>query len=130
MTNSTKNPQVADDFYSDLQKAVDCVPSRHFIFIGADTNAQIGSGYKFFAESVGKFGKGHLNENGERLGEFLTKNKLIATNTFFYHKLKHRVTWNHPNKNPNHIDKRSGQKKEKSNQKPNRLYPDKLYNKI
>ena len=111
MTNSTKNPQVAEDFYSDLQKAVDSVPNRHFLFIGADTNAQIGSGYKLYARSVGKFGKGHLNENGERLGEFLTKNKLIATNTFFDHKLKHRVTWNHPNKNPNYIDKKSGQKR-------------------
>ena len=109
LSKSTKDPQLAEDFYIALQNTVNSVPNRHILFIGADTNAQIGTGFINFQDSVGQFGKGFLNANGERLGNFLSRNDLIATNTFFQHKLKHRVTWIHPDSNPQFIDRRSGQ---------------------
>ena len=67
LSKSTKNPQLAEDFYTALQNTVNSVPNRHILFIGADTNAQIGTGFSNFQDSVGQFGKGFLNANGERL---------------------------------------------------------------
>ena len=109
LTNSNKNPSVADNFYTDLQNSINSLPNRNHIFIGIDSNAQLGTGKdNIFPNNVGNFGKGNLNSNGERLGQFIVNNNLIATNTFFDHKLKHRVTWHHPDKNPKYIDKKSG----------------------
>ena len=108
LTNSQKNPIVADNFYNSLQQTVNLIPNKNLLYIGIDANAQIGLGYINYPGSVGTFGKGYLNSNGERLGEFLVNNKLIATNTLFNHKFCHRTTWTHPNINPNFIDKRSG----------------------
>ena len=112
LTKSEKNPHLADQFYSELQDSLNLIPNRNFVFIGIDSNAKLGTGrHNLFPENVGQFGKGNLNSNGERLGQFLAKNSLIATNTFFDHKIKHRVTWTHPNQFPNFIDKKSGQKR-------------------
>ena len=112
LTKSEKKPELADNFYKELQNTINLIPNRNFLFLGIDSNAQLGTGkFNIFPDNVGNFGKGHLNSNGERLGNLLSSNNLIATNTFFDHKIKHRVTWNHPNQNPNFIDKRSGKKR-------------------
>ena len=107
LTNSIKNPELAEEFYNNLEITINSIPKRNLIFIGADTNAQLGINNTNFRGSVGSFGKGYLNSNGERLGDFLIRNNLIATNTFFQHKLKHRVTWTHPNINPQNLDSRT-----------------------
>ena len=107
-----KNPEIADNFYKDLQNTINSIPNRNLLFIGIDSNAQLGSGQNnLIPNNVGNFGKGNLNSNGERLGNLLCSNNLIAANTFFDHKIKHRITWNHPNQNPNFIDKRTGKKR-------------------
>ena len=46
-----------------------------------------------FSESMGKFGKGIRNSNGEHLLEYAMQNDLVLTNTFFPHKIAHRTTW-------------------------------------
>ncbi len=97
LKRSRQDPKLADDFYNLLDKTVNNIPSREPLFICADTNAQVGVDYKRYSSSIGQFGKGNINSNGERLGEFLVRNGLTATNTFFQHKVKHRVTWIHPN---------------------------------
>ena len=104
LTKSHKQPKLADNFYSDLQLALDQTPKYNHIFIGLDANAQLGKNHHF-PNQVGPFGHGYLNSNGERLGYYLTNNRFIATNTFFQHKVKHRTTWTHPNSNP--IDKKN-----------------------
>ena len=58
---------------------------------------------------LGKFSKGHLNENGERLLEIAEKHKLFLSNTMFYHKMSHRWTWECPERIKDHIDRRSGE---------------------
>ena len=83
LANSTKNPSIADKFYTDLQNSINSLPNRNQIFIGIDSNAQLGTGRNnIYPNNVGNFGKGNLNSNGERLGQFLVNNNLIATNTF------------------------------------------------
>ena len=42
---------------------------------------------------MGKFGKGHLNSNGEWLLDYTKENDLVLTNTLFQDKLAHRTTW-------------------------------------
>ena len=67
--------------------------NRNVLFLGIDSNALLGTGkYNIFPTNVDNFGKGHLNSNGETLGNILSMNNLIATNTFD-HKIKYRVTW-------------------------------------
>ena len=61
-----------------------------------DFNAKTDSGWKEFPENVGRYGKGHTNENGLALLEFLSKSNLVLTNTLFPHKLSHRTTWTAP----------------------------------
>ena len=107
LTKSKKYPEVAEQFYINLQSAVDKSPKRNHIFVGIDANAQLGKDNYFF-DNVCSFGHGHLNSNGEKLGHFLIENNLIATNTYFDHKIKHRITWTHPNPNIT-LDKNTGQ---------------------
>ena len=59
----------------------------------------IGSGWRDHPETVGKFGKGEVNENGEHLIEFCENNDLCITNTLFKHKLAHITTWTSPFRN-------------------------------
>ena len=61
-----------------------------------DFNAKTGSGWKEFPENVGRYGKGHTNENVLALLEFLSKSNLVLTNTLCPHKLSHRTTWTAP----------------------------------
>ena len=108
LTNSEKNPEVAENFYTNLENTINSIPNRNLLFIGADTNAQLGINNTNYIGNVGIFGKGDQNSNGERLGDFLSRNNLIATNTFFEHKLKHRTTWTHPNLCPTNKDSKTG----------------------
>ena len=48
---------------------------------------------KLYPTNIGQYGKGHLKSNGEHLLEYTKENYLILTNTLFYHKLDHRITW-------------------------------------
>ena len=109
LINSKKFPERADKFYKELQLAINKIPQKNLFFIGIDANAQLGIEAKeLFPNNVGHFGHGHLNSNGERLGQLLNNNNLTATNTLFNHKIKHRITWTHPNQNPTQKDKKSG----------------------
>ena len=54
---------------------------------------------------LGPHGVGRVNENGQRLLDFCATNKLLITNSWFQHKLKHQYTWyrNGDRSNPGHI---------------------------
>ena len=72
------------------------VASRDACVVLGDFNAKTGSGWRDFPDNIGRFGKGHVNENGHALLEFTAKNDLVLTNTLFSHKLCHRTTWTAP----------------------------------
>lgn len=48
---------------------------------------------------MGRYGKGHINNNGAALLECISKHDLTLTNTLFQHKLSHRTTWTGNKKN-------------------------------
>ena len=56
-------------------------------------NAKTGSGWRGFPEEVGRFGKGHVNNNGQALLECMKTHNVVLTNTLFRHKLAHVSTW-------------------------------------
>ena len=89
---SEANPEVRELFYSQLDSTVSTVASRDACVVLGDFNAKTGSGWRYFPDNIGRFGKGHVNENGHALLEFTAKNDLVLTNTLFFHKLCHRTT--------------------------------------
>ena len=80
---SEANPELRELFYNQLDSTVSTV-------------AKTGSGWRDFPDNIGRFGKGHVNENGHALLEFTAKNDIVLTNTLFSHKLCHRTTWTAP----------------------------------
>lgn len=90
------NPEATDQFYRELQVAVD-VPARYELWILGDFNAKLGkrsdqdynSGLH---KNLGRYGVGRRNENGERLLNFLVSNNLFAANTAFRHSSRHITT--------------------------------------
>ena len=58
-----------------------------------DLNAKAGNAYPRFSESMGKFGKGISNSNGEHLLEYAMQNNLVLTNTIFSQNMGHRTSW-------------------------------------
>ena len=103
---SEKNPEYREKFYNDLQSYISNTPHSSLIITGGDFNAKTGSSHNDHPETIGKFGKGITNTNGENLLEFARSNRMILCNTLFYHKMAHRTTWESPGNNPdrNQID--------------------------
>ena len=67
------------------------------MLIIGDLNARIGKQKHFTSENVvGPHAIDHINENGQRLVDFCTKNNLIISNTFSQHKQVHQTTWMYP----------------------------------
>ena len=94
LDKSEKDPQIREEFYNELDK-VTCQhkKDKHLLLVVGDFNAKPGSGHERFPENIGKFGKGHLNSNGEQLLQYAKENELVLTNTLFNIKLAHRTTW-------------------------------------
>ena len=89
---STKNPKLREQFYSDLDALVNSVNKRDVLYIGGDFNAKTGSAYSIYPENMGIHGKGEANSNGMRLLDFCSTHNLHLTNTKFHLKLAHRTT--------------------------------------
>ena len=90
------NPEATDQFYRELQVAVD-VPARYELWILGDFNAKLGKRSEQdynsgLHKNLGRYGVGRRNENGERLLNFLVFNNLFAANTAFRHSSRHITT--------------------------------------
>ena len=69
---------IPDVFYDQLDSTVSTVASRDACVVLGDFNAKTGSGWRDFPDNIGRFGKGHVNENGHALLEFTAKNDLLV----------------------------------------------------
>ena len=85
-----------DDFYQQLQAAVETVPAHDMLLVLGDLNARTGSDNKGKERYMGKHGMGDLNDNGERLIGICEQNELTIGGTLFPHKNIHKVTWTSP----------------------------------
>ncbi len=91
---SKKDTQVREKFYNELDKiTAQHRKDKHLLIVLGDLNAKTGSGHARYPENMGKYGKGHLNSNGEHLLEYAKDNDHILTNVMSPHKLTHRTTW-------------------------------------
>uniref|UniRef100_A0A914XMQ5 Endonuclease/exonuclease/phosphatase domain-containing protein n=1 Tax=Plectus sambesii TaxID=2011161 RepID=A0A914XMQ5_9BILA len=86
-----------DDFYSDLQEAIDSVPAKDLLLLAGDFNAHVGTNRSGWEEILGNFSHGTANDNGLRLLSFASANNLVVGNSLFQHLWKHQVTWRAPN---------------------------------
>ena len=103
LTVSEKKKNYREDFYKTLSEISRKVAkSRHMLVTLGDFNAKTGSGYHDFPDTMGRFGKGHLNSSGKYLLEYAKENGLYLTNTTFPHKMAHRTTWTAPQRNKDH----------------------------
>ena len=88
-----KDPGLRDKYYEELDTIVAGIANRTVLVVAGDFNAKTGSRHKQYPENMGRYGKGHLNENGEGLLDFASHHNLVLTNTKFQHKLLHQTTW-------------------------------------
>ena len=99
-TLAKKQPQLKNNFYNDLQKALLLRKANTIVILALDANALTSFDPDNNPNNVlGKFTKGdRTNGNGETLIHFAAENNLSITNTRFQHKMSRRTTWTAPYK--------------------------------
>ena len=66
LIKSEKEPIIRDEFYEILNSTVmKHKKNNHLLLVLGDMNAKTGSAHNRYPESIGKYGKGHINSNGE-----------------------------------------------------------------
>ena len=82
-----------DDFYDQLQTAIEDVPTHDMLLIIGDLNARTGNINTGRERVMGKHGLGSylMNDNGERMADFCELNGLIVGGTLFQHKDIHKI---------------------------------------
>ena len=94
-----------EEFYQQLQSEISNTPTHDMLVVMGDANAKVGSQDELWRGTIGKFGIGEMNENGERFAELCAINNLAIGGTLFKHKLIHKWTWLSPNgRDRNQID--------------------------
>ena len=90
------SPEVKDEFYDNLASILRSIPNTEQVVLLGDFNARVGADNDSWPSSLGKYGVGKMNENGQRLLELCTYHNLCITNSFFKTKPQHKVSWRHP----------------------------------
>lgn len=90
------NDEDKDRFYDDLSSLITTIPTSEGVFILGDFNARVGADIEAWSPTIGNFGVGKINDNGQRLLELCAYHGLCVTNTFFDNKPHRRVSWCHP----------------------------------
>lgn len=86
MSNSEKTPETSEVFYNQLEEIVRSINNSDLLLVTGDYIAKTGSSTFDYPDTMGKYGKGKTNSNGEELLHFATRSNLILTNTMFKHK--------------------------------------------
>ena len=90
--NSTA--ETKDEFYRELQKEISKAPAGDVLITLGDWNARVGVRDDVWREVLGPHGFAERNDNGDRVLELCTANRLRVMNTFFQHRVY--GTWLHP----------------------------------
>ena len=106
LIKSEKDSQIRKNFYCQLEQVTSKQrKNKHLLLVLGDFNAKTGSGHTLYPENIDKYGKGHINSNGEYLLDYAKDNHLVITNTLFPHKLAHRTTWTSLERVNQHLSK-------------------------
>jgi len=77
-TNDTEDDK-KDDFYEQLQVAIDRLGKKDITLVMGDFNAKIGDDNTGYESIMGRHGLGQMNENGERLADLCALNESQRT---------------------------------------------------
>ena len=85
----------AEQFYSEIQSALNQISKKDLLYIMGDFNAKVGD--REDARTVGKFGLGVRNDAGDRLVQFCQENRFRIANTWYIKPKRRLYTWTSPN---------------------------------
>ena len=86
-----------EDFYDQLQEAIDQAPKKDILLVQGDWNSKIGEeASKNWKGTCGQYCNLETNERGLMLLEFVSYNNMKVPNTFGPHKPSRRWTWHSP----------------------------------
>ena len=120
---SAADEDTCDNFYDELQQAIDSTPNKDILVIMGDFNAKVGT-LQTNKEVMGKYGLGERNNRGQKLVEFCEQNHLWISNTQFKHHPRRTYTWTAPNNiHRNQIDYIMISKRWKTNINNCKAYP-------
>jgi hypothetical protein len=95
-TSAAKDKDM-DQFYNDVDEALEITKNSTWKIVLGDFNAKIGVPQSHENDVLGPFGVGVRNERGSRLIRFCRQNRLVITNTMFKRKSHQKWTWKSPN---------------------------------
>ena len=72
-----------------------CVQSDKIILLG-DFKGRVSDDRESKPDTIGAFGIGEINDNGQRLLEMSAKFQLCVVSTYTQCKCHHKVSWEHP----------------------------------
>ncbi|CAH8430348.1 unnamed protein product [Schistosoma haematobium] len=91
---------VKDEFYRKLSELLQKAKRSDIVLVAGDFNAQIGSLNQTERHLGGYFSiPTQRTDNGDRLLQLCSDNRLFLANTNFKHKERHRLTWRPPTPN-------------------------------
>ncbi|XP_055377908.1 craniofacial development protein 2-like [Condylostylus longicornis] len=100
--DSSRKKEETDNFYENLQKEIDKIPTGEKTFILGDMNARVGNNVVDGVKQ--RFSEDQTNENGIKLTLFCANNELRINNTYFNHKKQHKITWSNTRGSTSTID--------------------------
>ena len=72
------------------------MPKSDKLILLGDFNARVGNDRESWPDTIGAFGIGKINENGQHLLELSAKFQLCVANTYTQCKDHHNASWMHP----------------------------------
>ena len=90
---NTHTDESKDSFYDNLQLTLNSIPEKNVTLVVGDMNAETGTNRNGWSDCLGPFGVGSINDNSLRMLSFASHNRLVLSNSFFRHKLLHKITW-------------------------------------
>ncbi|XP_066901386.1 craniofacial development protein 2-like [Halyomorpha halys] len=81
--NKSAVSEEKDTFFNDLQREVDDCEGIPIVL--GHLYGRVGCSYRRWPETIERYGKEFLNDNGERIISFCMPNDLVITNTLFPH---------------------------------------------
>lgn len=89
--DSSRKKEETDAFYENIEAELRKIPPTERIIILGDLNARVGN--SVIPGIMNRFNEDQLNDNGEILVDFCARHSLRINNTFYPHKLQHKITW-------------------------------------
>ncbi|KAK3540495.1 hypothetical protein QTP70_032457 [Hemibagrus guttatus] len=80
-------------FWSELDEAMESIPTGERVVIGADFNGHVGEGNRGDEEVMGKFGVKERNLEGQMVVDFAKRMDMAVVNTYFQKREEHRVIY-------------------------------------